>query len=120
MTVDVEQVLGFAVQIGVLIGLIAGGVVWIKRWIRSTVSEPLKKQVEPNGGTNKDTTRSIIESIQQGQVELIDRLDHHDQIGERNHQLALTAAENSAKALAVAEHVSERMDKFLAKQGGTA
>lgn len=109
MKVDVEQVINFAVQIGILIGLIAGGIVWLKRWIKNTVSEPLKKQVEPNGGS-QSTTRHLIEEIKAGNEVILKRLDDADITSNRNYALAVAAQ-------TLAQHTSDRLDRWLAEGG---
>lgn len=118
MTVDIEQAIGFAVQIGVLIGLIAGGVVWIKRWIKSNVADPITKQISPNGGGSRDTSRHLIETIRSGQMEIIGRLDRHDQIGEENKRLAEQGLKLAGEALAVARDTSARLDRHLSEGHG--
>lgn len=111
MTVDIDKALTFVVQVGILIGLVAGGVVWLKRWIKNTVADPLKEQVGPNGGDSQDTTRHLIEQIQRGQVEILDRLDVADTNASRNYDLAISAQ-------TLAQHTSDRLDRWLAERGG--
>jgi hypothetical protein len=110
---DVERTINLLVQTGILIGLITGAGIWVKRWVRKTVSEPIQHQVSPNGNGNRDTTRHIIESIQIGQDEMISRMDHQDQVGDRNFKLAQQALETSGEALGIARHTAGRLDDHM-------
>lgn len=118
MTVDLEQVLGLAVQVSILIAAIAALVVWLKHWVQRQVADPvraLNEQVRPNGG-NQDTTRHLVEQIQEGQAEIIDRLDRHDEVGQSNRQLAEQSLGIATEALTISRQISDRLDRHLAEE----
>lgn len=120
MTVDVEQVLGLAVQVGILIGLVAGAGLWIKKWVKSQVSEPLMAQVGPNGGVEQGTTRDLIEDMHENIATVNDKLDDLDDHATTNRTLAERALGVSTEALTMARQTSDRLDRHLTEgHGGT-
>jgi len=53
MKVDLGLVLGLLAQLSVVIVAIAAGVVWLRKWLRKQVSDPvalIQSEVQPNQG----------------------------------------------------------------------
>jgi uncharacterized membrane protein len=88
MKVDVGVALGLLAQLSVVIVAIAGGVVWLRKWLRKQVAEPvasIQGEIQPNQGRSLrdviDRTETKVDRVE-GKIEtLTTRYEDHLQAG---------------------------------------
>jgi hypothetical protein len=103
---DVNAVLGALASLVAVIAGIVAALVWFRRWVRSQVAAPVQaaaKQLQTSNGT---TVAGYVEQLAKDVAGLKDAYAATD--------------ERSIKALAVAEHTSERLDDHLRIHGAVA
>jgi hypothetical protein len=78
MTIDVETVLRLLAEFAVVIGALAAGVVWLRKWLRKQVAEPLGRveaEMTPNQGASmKDAVGRIEHKVETLGVRFDDHL----------------------------------------------
>ncbi len=81
MTVDVGVALGLLAQLAVVIAALAAGVVWLRKWLRKQVAEPLHSvqlEVKPNHGASM---RDSVDRTEVAVKELTRRFEDHLWVG---------------------------------------
>ena len=94
MVVNVEQALGIVGQLLFIVGAVVGGILWLKKWIKSQVADPATATAE-NAKKAADAGDEIVQRI--GQLER-----RVEDVAQRAHE-----------AYALAAIASKRVDDFL-------
>jgi hypothetical protein len=91
MTVDLDVVLQAAAQLAIVIGAIAAGVVWLRKWLRQQVSEPLGRmqtdvtsvqaEVSPNHGASM---KDAVDRTERKLDAMVRRFEDHLLLGHNN------------------------------------
>lgn len=106
MQVDVNAWLGAGASLVVVVGGIAGALLWFRRWVRAQVATPVQaaaKQLETSNGT---TVAGYVERLVADVAEVRKEQAAHA-------ASVAAAAEQAAAALTLARHAHERLDAHL-------
>lgn len=110
MRIDVPATLAALASLVVVVGGIAGALLWFRKWVRSQVAQPVQAAAEQLKTSNGTTVAGYVEHIN----------EKMDDLGKRLGTLAEGQAQNLAIAVegrALAKSAHERLDDHLLGHG---
>lgn len=112
LMVDVNAMMNFFLQLAAVIGAIVAGYMWVRRWVRSVASNSSEAVEQLKTSNPHSTAGQLIESTAKSVDELKGLYASLTEHITANRTLA-------ERALALAEHTSDRLDAHLTSCGAT-